>query len=296
MNTPVYNSFSEKNAAFRKNYKIETKEALDSFISTHLRNNDCLYRGVNTATYKLYSSSQVQWMLADAIVKNPDANAYYDFIKESIELVRNNKSVQNYINQINNSNNDIYILALMQHFGMPSPMLDFSHCILSSLYFACDNYNMTLTPSQDQLSDYVSLYVISRNIDWVKYSIQDVMMDGANSLNKMLKENYHFAAGVVDTKNVEREFLTLPYEKFKDFSFMPVNDNPTTSITINIPVLNFSCEYQIINDRIISQQGMFIANNTVDSPLVELMNNCCNKNYFICYNIHKKLLDYLKAE
>lgn len=112
----------------------------------------------------------------------------------------------------------------------------------------------------------------------------------------MLKENYHFAAGVVDTKNVEREFLTLPYEKFKDFSFMPVNDNPTTSITINIPVLNFSCEYQIINDRIISQQGMFIANNTVDSPLVELMNNCCNKNYFICYNIHKKLLDYLKAE
>ena len=41
---------------------------------------------------------------------------------------------------------------------------------------------------------------------------------------------------------------------------------------------------------------MFIANNKVDSPLVELMNDCCDENYFICYNIHKKLLDYLKAE
>lgn len=296
MNTPVYNSFPEKNAAFRENYKIETKEALDSFISTHLGNNNYLYRGINTATYKLYSSSQVQWMLTDAIKKNYDANAYYDFIKKSIELVRNNKCVQKYINSINNSNNDIYILALMQHFGIPSPMLDFSHSILSSLFFACDNCDMTLTTSQDQLSDYVSLYVISRNIDWVRYSIQDVMKDGANRLNKMLKENTHFAAGVVDTKDVEREFLTLPYEKFKDYSFVAVNDNPTTSIAINIPVLKFSCEYQIINDRIISQQGMFIANNKVDSPLVELMNDCCDENYFICYNIHKKLLDYLKAE
>lgn len=60
--------------------------------------------------------------------------------------------------------------------------------------------------------------------------------------------------------------------------------------------MHFSCKYQIINDRIISQQGMFIANNNVDRPLVELMNNCCNQKYFICYNIHKKLLDYLKAE
>lgn len=109
MNTPVYNSFPEKNAAFREIYKIETKEALDSFISTHLGNNNYLYRGINTATYKLYSSSQVQWMLTDAIKKNYDANAYYDFIKKSIELVRNNKCVQKYINSINNSNNDIYI-------------------------------------------------------------------------------------------------------------------------------------------------------------------------------------------
>lgn len=298
MNTPVYNSFVEKDAEFIdiENSKIETREELDSFISRYIGNNNYLYRGINTATYKLYSSSQVQWMLTDAITKNPDTNAYNCFIKKSIELVRNNDYVQKYINSISNSNNDIFILALMQHFGMPSPMLDFSHSVLFSLYFACDKCNMTLTPSQDQLSDYVSLYVINRNIDWVKYSIQDIMMDSANKLNKMLEDSNHFAAGVVDTKNVEREFITLPYEKFKDFSFVPVNDNPTTSITIKIPILDFSCEYQIINDRIISQQGMFIANNKVDRPLVELMNNCCDKKYFNGSNIHKRLLDYLKAE
>lgn len=95
MNTPVYNSFEEKDAEFIENFKIKTREELDSFISRYIGNNNYLYRGINTATYKLYSSSQVQWMLTDAITKNPDANAYNCFIKKSIELVRNNDYVQN---------------------------------------------------------------------------------------------------------------------------------------------------------------------------------------------------------
>ena len=54
MNTPVYNSFVEKDAEFIdiENSKIETREELDSFISRYIGNNNYLYRGINTLTLR----------------------------------------------------------------------------------------------------------------------------------------------------------------------------------------------------------------------------------------------------
>lgn len=297
MTPPNYESFEEKSEVFKENFKIDNEEVVDSIVSIYSSNEkDFLYRGINTATYKLYSSSQVQWMLSDAISKKTNIEDYYNFIMDSIELTRENNRVKQYIKDNGISDNDLFILALMQHYGMPSPVLDFSHSIFGALYFAWDKCDRTLSDTQTQLSDYISLYVINKKIDWVNCSVQNVMRNSAEQLNDMLQKDKLFTAGMVDTKDVEKEFLKLPYLKFKDWNFVAVEDNPENPVKISIPALKFDCEYQIINDRIISQQGMFIANNTLDKPLVELMNDWCKEKYFVCYNIHKKLLDYIKQK
>lgn len=297
MTPPNYESFEEKSEVFKENFKIDSAEEVDSIVSMYSsQEKDFLYRGINTATYKLYSSSQVQWMLSDAISKKTNIEDYYNFIMDSIELTRENNRVKQYIKDNGISDNDLFILALMQHYGMPSPVLDFSHSIFGALYFAWDKCDRTLSDTQTQLSDYISLYVINKKIDWVNCSVQNVMRNSAEQLNDMLQKDKLFTAGMVDTKDVEKEFLKLPYLKFKDWNFVAVEDNPENPVKISIPALKFDCEYQIINDRIISQQGMFIANNTLDKPLVELMNNWCKEKYFVCYNIHKKLLDYIKQK
>lgn len=297
MTPPNYESFEEKSEVFKENFKIDSEEEVDSIVSMYSsQEKDFLYRGINTATYKLYSSSQVQWMLSDAISKKTDIEDYYNFIMDSIELTRENDRVKQYIKDNGISDNDLFILALMQHYGMPSPVLDFSHSIFGALYFAWDKCDRTLSDTQTQLSDYISLYVINKKIDWVNCSVQNVMRNSAEQLNDMLQKDKLFTAGMVDTKDVEKEFLKLPYLKFKDWNFVAVEDNPENPVKISIPALKFDCEYQIINDRIISQQGMFIANNTLDKPLVELMNDWCKEKYFVCYNIHKKLLDYIKQK
>lgn len=297
MTPPNYESFEEKSEVFKENFKIDNEEEVDSIVSMYSSHEkDFLYRGINTATYKLYSSSQVQWMLSDAISKKTNIEDYYNFIMDSIELTRENNRVKQYIKDNGISDNDLFILALMQHYGMPSPVLDFSHSIFGALYFAWDKCDRTLSDTQTQLSDYISLYVINKKIDWVNCSVQNVMRNSAEQLNDMLQKDKLFTAGMVDTKDVEKEFLKLPYLKFKDWNFVAVEDNPENPVKINIPALKFDCEYQIINDRIISQQGMFIANNTLDKPLVELMNDWCKEKYFVCYNIHKKLLDYIKQK
>ena len=295
MTPPNYESFEEKSEVFKENFKIDNEEEVDSIVSMYSSHEkDFLYRGINTATYKLYSSSQVQWMLSDAISKKKNIEDYYNFIMDSIELTRENNRVKQYIKDNGISDNDLFILALMQHYGMPSPVLDFSHSIFGALYFAWDKCDRTLSDTQTQLSDYISLYVINKKIDWVNCSVQNVMRNSAEQLNDMLQKDKLFTAGMVDTKDVEKEFLKLPYLKFKDWNFVAVEDNPENPVKISIPALKFDCEYQIINDRIISQQGMFIANNTLDKPLVELMNDWCKEKYFVCYNIHKKLLDYIE--
>lgn len=297
MTPPNYESFEEKSEVFKENFKIDNEEEVDSIVSMYSSHEkDFLYRGINTATYKLYSSSQVQWMLSDAISKKKNIEDYYNFIMDSIELTRENNRVKQYIKDNGISDNDLFILALMQHYGMPSPVLDFSHSIFGALYFAWDKCDRTLSDTQTQLSDYISLYVINKKIDWVNCSVQNVMRNSAEQLNDMLQKDKLFTAGMVDTKDVEKEFLKLPYLKFKDWNFVAVEDNPENPVKISIPALKFDCEYQIINDRIISQQGMFIANNTLDKPLVELMNDWCKEKYFVCYNIHKKLLDYIKQK
>ena len=297
MTPPNYESFEEKSEVFKENFKIDNEEEVDSIVSMYSSHEkDFLYRGINTATYKLYSSSQVQWMLSDAISKKTNIEDYYNFIMDSIELTRENNRVKQYIKDNGISDNDLFILALMQHYGMPSPVLDFSHSIFGALYFAWDKCDRTLSDTQTQLSDYISLYVINKKIDWVNCSVQNVMRNSAEQLNDMLQKDKLFTAGMVDTKDVEKEFLKLPYLKFKDWNFVAMEDNPENPVKISIPALKFDCEYQIINDRIISQQGMFIANNTLDKPLVELMNDWCKEKYFVCYNIHKKLLDYIKQK
>lgn len=297
MTPPNYESFEEKSEVFKENFKIDNEEEVDSIVSMYSSHEkDFLYRGINTATYKLYSSSQVQWMLSDAISKKTNIEDYYNFIMDSIELTRENNRVKQYIKDNGISDNDLFILALMQHYGMPSTVLDFSHSIFGALYFAWDKCDRTLSDTQTQLSDYISLYVINKKIDWVNCSVQNVMRNSAEQLNDMLQKDKLFTAGMVDTKDVEKEFLKLPYLKFKDWNFVAVEDNPENPVKISIPALKFDCEYQIINDRIISQQGMFIANNTLDKPLVELMNDWCKEKYFVCYNIHKKLLDYIKQK
>lgn len=70
MTPPNYESFEEKSEVFKENFKIDNEEEVDSIVSMYSSHEkDFLYRGINTATYKLYSSSQVQWMLSDAISK-----------------------------------------------------------------------------------------------------------------------------------------------------------------------------------------------------------------------------------
>ena len=153
----------------------------------------------------------------------------------------------------------------------------------------------------NQLDDYVSLYYISKNFDWVEATVQRIMLSAADNIERMVSEAKE--AGInVDTEEAEEDIRKLLYRQFRldndrsDIRFVPLGGPSLGRVLIDIPVINFHCEYEIVNDRIVKQQGMFIMNATETDSLVELMNQQSHQKMFCCVNIHKKLLPYLREK
>lgn len=297
---PEYKSFVEKEEQFCNNEYVNNEDDLDKLIiRLQSMEQSLIFRGVSEASYKMFASSQRHWKQKTDWVARMGHGDYYSFIEEIIRRTECLDEVQQYMQQHNVHTNDMFLMALMQHFEAPSPMIDFSENLLTGLFFASDwNDSKWVDSGNQEIEDYVSLYYISKEFDWVEANVQSVMQSAADSIERLatdaIAKGYTF-----DTKETEENICRLLYRQFRldshqsDITFIPLGGPSLGRVKIDIPSINVHCEYEIINDRIVKQQGMFIMNNTVDEPLVEVMNKQSKQKMFCCVNIHKKLLPYL---
>ena len=300
---PEYKSFAEKEEQFCNNEYVNSEEDLDKLIiRLQSLEQGFIFRGVSNAGYKMFASSQRHWMQKSDWVARMGHESYYSFVEEIIRRTECLVEVQQYMQQHNVHTNDMFLMALMQHFEAPSPMIDFSENLLTGLFFASDwNVSKWVDSGNQEIEDYVSLYYISKEFDWVEANVQSVMQSAADSIERLatdaIAKGYTF-----DTKETEENICRLLYRQFRldshksDITFIPLGGPSLGGVKIDIPSINVHCEYEIINDRIVKQQGMFIMNNTVDEPLVEVMNKQSKQKMFCCVNIHKKLLPYLREK
>lgn len=121
-----------------------------------------IYRGSSEAKYKLYSSSQRIYMNQDLHLQVPSdsiSEHYRGFISKLIDGCKSwNNGVVGKLLQASgiHMNNGLAYLSYMQHFGVPTPFLDFSFNPYISLFFAIDN--LTYKPSNTEIDNYFSLY------------------------------------------------------------------------------------------------------------------------------------------
>lgn len=298
---PYYQSPKEKDINFCDNYYISTKEELDrKLIELESLEKAFLFRGVNNASFKMFSSSQRHWIQVSDRVLSLGTKNYYEAINRLLSNTKRNPEVLSYQKKQSYSENDFFLLALMQHFGVPSPMVDFSHSMRKALFFAVDGMKSWVNQGADSLDDYISLYYVNKNIDWIHSSVQEVMKSTGRQIDDLVA--YHNSIdpdNVLDTEDVERQIQELTYSQFipagsyHSVKFIPVN-GPEVGVTdVKIASLKFSCGYMISNDRILAQDGMFILNNTIDQPLEEVVNRQVGGKIFCCINIHKKLAQYI---
>lgn len=241
-----------------------------------------IFRGVGEAKYKLYNSAQREFIKRGQLANcgNLDGQEYYNSLIISIlESVKkwNSRTISNYLRNLGISEvDDLAYLSYLQHYGFPTPLLDFTSDPFIALFFAAEKilYN-----------------------SWNGFSL-----DSAFSLYWMNTET--FIAKVL-TLNDERD---IPDDE-KSY------DRILKTKVISI-IRHEIKQYQVRNNpNILNQKGCFVFNWHSVNPLEEAyrnlisqLNNNPHKIYpynipeekMNCLNIHKCLapaiLDRLDKE
>ena len=153
-----------------------------------------IYRGVNEAKYKLYTSLQRQF-LSNKVNRNR-YRTLFDFMNEEINQIKSDYVLPKYYKALGAPVTDYLYMSFLQHYGAPTTLMDFSEDIDTALYFATKDVAYKMDGAvQNHISNYVSLYWIDPNEkeeDSGLVSIYEkVLEDCINGMAQLLKDSTH---------------------------------------------------------------------------------------------------------
>jgi hypothetical protein len=287
-----YNTLIEKEQ-FYNCIKIETEQEFDErFDQIQTDSEGCAFRSLNEAKFKLYPSAQRRWIEKDLFKVH---SSFSNYILRLIDQTQQNRDVISFFQDNNIPINDFVILALLQHYRKPSPLIDFTYNPLIALFFAFDEMKIANTGTID---DYVSIYRI--NYDQPCFcSIQEVNVYGGITLETELQEfNAVFPISKIDTSSVTRDISNLSYSEYSNVGHILIHGDKMGITNISIPALRFFCSYNITNPNLKNQEGLFILNTSEDKPLGELLKekHRCSSPLIDCFNIRKNLKLYIQSK
>lgn len=313
---PKYDDFEEKDAIYLDNKKIDNFDDFKNcFSELESHSSDYVYRGISNASFKMYSSSQRQWIdnQGEKVAGYP-FESYKDFLSKNLKSAKALSCVEKYLKKHDIHYNEMWLLALMQHYGAPSTMLDFSHDVFSSLFFMCDGAGKPV--GNGELDDYVSLYFMSSRLDWLEATVQRITSDAVDRVRNNIIPKY----GTSQPRMYEKflhEVDTLSFCRYVEdgINFVSLEGPCGGKVEITIPELEFSTSYDIVNGRLREQSGLFFSVFSESKPFAELLLKAETpkqltfnadgsvtdmlipeeaKKHIHCWNVHKSLIPMIK--
>ena len=293
MKLPEYKELQDKGDYF-DNYAIKTLKDFDTFYSDYAQKEGLIYRGVNEAKFHIYTSAQRFW-LTDNLKSH---FSFTCFIGKLLNKLKSDNTIIEYLNSTDVAYNDVLGLAMLQHFGAPSTLIDFSLNLNCALFFAFDG--MKKGNSYNEIDDYVSIYVVNRKSleNSLLPNLTKMYAHGMETGISMLED---FAAKDPNTyvddsliQNID-EFVCWydpknPQGGLSSFNTPFYIGNPLVEKSFSTFKNNQKLYWSNIN--LIAQKGCFILNTHESLPLEEFM---ASNGYKIkCFNIHKTLSEYIK--
>lgn len=307
-----YQNLVQKEIFFEQT-NIETKDEFDA-IYHHYKNirGNHLFRGMNEAKYRILSSIQRQWLwqkLGDT------GKTSKDLVEIIIEKAKSDEILKKHFETIGvDIDNEISILSFLQHYGCPTPLIDWTFNFDNALFFALSE----IKPPQEQrrIDNYISVYLIEeRHI--IEGSLKELIRTSLQSLSNITKpamvkrakelgidENY--ANQALTDKAVERVALASYAQRFLEERLLSLDYFYTHPFLYfsDLDNFNYNISFALRNNQnVINQKGVFMWNNSPNFPVEQVgrnealaVNPDANYRFCKCLNINKKLESHISKK
>jgi len=280
-----FKTITEKERAFKR-IVVSDFDSLISKLAQYSKEGS-FFRGQADASWKLYTFSQREWITKDLKFKFRDYKSYETM---KLAFIKSNEHAR--LKACTKIINDVSSYSCLQHYGCPTPLLDFTSSYDNALYFAtCDNIGY----GDLETNSFISIYVIFEG------GSSRTPFNDLTSFGSVI-ESYRKQMAVVIEENgpIPRTDFTeaLNYDLWKDFQILLMKETEDFYM-------------QIANPRSELQNGVFVAINSENKPFDEY----CNGNVerlengysselalpkITCIDIHKSLksqiMKYLESK
>ena len=288
-----YNSIDEKKKYFQT-FEIYSSNELWDFVDCCREQANLVFRGINEAKYMLYSSAQVR---TNASLNQQEFEC---IISNAISKVRDNTVLMGLLRERSKDETDFQILSLLQHYGCGTPIIDFTTNIDAALFFATDRQDkpvQTAAVDNRRIDDYISVYFFNKK-DPNHCSVQSFSEQGAKQatdLDAELRQEYgdRYMGISVDTMDsIDRLPYKILSEELPLGGLFAVEGHSCGQY--NYSICGRDIYYDINNERLYAQDGLFLFNGLSNKPYEEAAKNWCSgiRNY--CVDIHKSLESEIK--
>lgn len=293
---PLYTSIEEKARSFQNSneFVLDTIEKFDAWYRS-IKNNQLdgrrnisdedraynsyrfIFRGVGDAKFKILSSGQRVWRLNK--MGEWAKKQYLEYINDLIDNAHNLHLLRQVFKfyKLTARQRDFPMLSILQHYGAPTPLIDWTYSIDVALYFATEFCKPNFTSTK--IDDYFSVNYIDR-IEQPSRDFKN-LLDLTGGAYPELKSYYNWQnnpEAIVYLTDFENS-----YSKKRSLGF--ADQRPLTIL---------------FNQRIIPQEGLFIFNPSPDIPLEDFFNRSAQSqmrlNKMYCVNISKDISDYIRRK
>jgi hypothetical protein len=272
-----YSSLDEKKDSFSDQPEAEGWFTIDSAYQfknwydsiTNLIKLDPLgnfFRGAGEARYKLYNSSQRFW-IENNLTQLESLSQWLPYISMIQNMVNKAKEQEVFKRVFDyyglaDDQTDFPILSILQHYGAPTPFMDWTYDINVALFFAVERTKHF--EKENQIENYVSIYRIIKGTDseFIRGNIQ-VMSGNFFPTITYLSDNFPNSIYYISDFEVKNERQIRPLTTYYNLNIMP-------------------------------QQGLFIFNPHERDPLEKIAVEKYPESKIICYNINKDLAELIR--
>jgi len=269
MRLKEYSDFEEKSKRFEKHIVIDSLELLEKFLNKvpELNKSNKVFRGVGDSKYMIYTSAQRTWITQELKYRFESFESYLKQIVSS--FLSTNPVIAKFFEKIEIPPKEIPVLSYLQHYGAPTPLIDFSHNLNVALYFAVDG--LRHNPG-NEIDNYFSVYILDE-INEVSFQqkIKEEMevllkIDPKDILKRMPKSDQENE--IRSLESIKKMFVKMEKsikERLLDLKNFP-KAAPELISASEINDINY---FTHSNLNILNQEGIFVLNTLAYTPLEE---------------------------